>query len=167
MLSLGLRMNETACEPSKGEISVSYNTCHPWTSAPWFFQVRHSGGWSFQGRSQGPGYLTSGTKPLALPGEATIWGDVSLLCVTMPEMGLFARPMSLPLLPSGCNLSILCVESSTSSFHIFFKGIRSICSCRLNVATGRGEFRIFLCCHLGPSSCLYWDRGQDWVSGCG
>lgn len=43
------------------------------------------------------------------------------------------------------------VDSNSSSFHFFFGKKWSICSYSFGMSEGGGEFRIFLCCHLGPN----------------
>ena len=84
-------------------------------------------------------------------------GEVPFLRANLPPMGgctgwtgdTFAEIVSLPLLPAPAWLSYPFLwRSSSASFQVFFNGSYSICSCRLGVSVGGGEFRVLLCGHL-------------------
>lgn len=151
-------MNETTPKPFKGGFSVSYNTLCSLNISPIFPSKML---WGLVFPVQLPGFRVPdvGYQPLAPPGEAPVWWDPSLLCWhswrwDFLQDCIFASLTHLKLIPY-----FFIVMSSLSNFQVNFKGKWSICSCKFGLLMGRGEFRIFLHCHLGlcllPNSLLF------------
>ena len=100
-------------------------------------------GWGVQDGSQTPLILSEMLQPMR---------SLSIVChYARGGMGFPARP-NLSLLPiSWCGPFIPCCRGNCSaSFWFFLSRNYFICGCRSGMSVGGGEFRIFLCYHLGP-----------------
>lgn len=107
-------------------------------SASLFFPS-HSGASSLQCISPRPGSECGAPAPCSV-------GNTDCLVRPFTTLGVSLFMRRCPFLSSHLDVTLLsfAVESSSSSFQIFFRGKWPIRSCKFGVFTGGGEFRIFL-----------------------
>lgn len=110
------------------------------------FKARRFEGSSLHWGSQGLRWLMWGMNPLLLRFVRSF-----LLAGYHTRGGVFGKTVSLPLLPSlTWPFYYLLWGSCSASFQVFFREGCSVYSCRFCVFMGRGDFRFFLHCPLGP-----------------